>query len=115
MSYVQIEIGGKKRGWKFNKMAELTFKERIVPGNEMTAVYALVYAGLEANCYVKREEPDFTFETVCDWCDNISSETANAVKAAFEESETYKNGVAYKKELEALQKKRPAKVKPLKK
>ena len=106
MSYVQVEIGGKLRGLKFNKMAQLTLTEKVVPGNAMSGVYALVYAGLAANCYVKGELEDFTFEQVCDWADELSLEDSNKIKAAFEQTEMYKQGQAYLAEVEASSKKK---------
>lgn len=72
MSYVKIEIGGKERGLKFNQLANVEYLT-IVDGktNPMIHSYALIYAGLYSNCIVKREEPDFSFEDVCEWCDQV--------------------------------------------
>jgi glutaminase len=114
MSYIQIEIGGKPRGLKFNKMAQLTLQEKIIPGNLMSGAYGLIYGGLIANCYVKGEEPEFTFEDACDWTDQLSDETILKVQAAFQETEAYKKGQAYLAEVEAAKKKEVPKDKPLK-
>jgi hypothetical protein len=69
MSYLQIELGGKKRGLKFNQMAI----EIMSTTNDTTTatgfLYSMIYAGLKGNSYVKREEADYTFEDVCDWID----------------------------------------------
>jgi len=88
MSYLQIEIGPLKkdakgvdipgsnlRGLKFNQLAHVEYLT-ISAGskNNVLYSYALVYAGLYANCIAKREEPDFTFENVCDWVDKITDE-----------------------------------------
>ncbi len=108
MSYVQVNMGGKLRGMKFNKMAQLIVSEKVVPGNTMSGVYALVYAGLSANCYVKGEPEDFTFEQVCDWADELSAEDSNKIKAAFEQTEMYKQGQAYLAEIAASSKKKAA-------
>ena len=105
MSYVQIEMGGKLRALKFNKMAQLILEEKIEPGNLISGVYGLVYAGLKANCYVKNEEPDFTFEQSCDWVDTLSDETLLKVQAAYQETEAYKKRQAYLAEVEASKKK----------
>ena len=83
MSYIQIEIGGQQRGLKFNKMAQLELADKIVEGNFMSGIYALIYAGMKANCYVKQVEPDFTFEQVCDWCDVLPDEVLTAVNDVF--------------------------------
>jgi hypothetical protein len=131
MSYIQIEIGGKPRGLKFNKMAQLTLQEKIISGNLMSGAYGLIYGGLIANCYVKGEEfadkeervidgktvvveMPITFEQVCDWTDELSDETILKVQAAFQETEAYKKGQAYLAELEAAKKKEVPKDKPLK-
>ena len=91
MSYIQIEIGGKKRGLKFNQMAVITMTKYIDYNNlAATYGYALVYSGLVANCYVKREEPDFTFENVCDWLDVLPQDEMEKIRECFESTQTYK-------------------------
>ena len=102
MSYTQIEIGGKSRGLKFNKMAQLLLQERVVVGNLMSGIYALVYAGLVANDYVKGVEPDYTFEQVCDWTDILQDEDLVKIQEAYQLTEAYKQGQAY---LESAKKK----------
>lgn len=92
MSYIQVEIGGKLRGLKFNQYAVITMAQYADLDNyEATAGYAMVYAGLKANCFVKREEADFTFEQVCDWVESISPDTLLSVYKVFEETQAYKN------------------------
>jgi len=86
-------------------MAQLILEEKIQHGNIMTGVYALVYGGLKANCYVKNEPEDFTFENVCDWTDELNDETLIKVQSAFQETEAYKKGQAYLADLEASKKK----------
>jgi hypothetical protein len=73
MSYVQIEIGGKLRGLKFNSIARHEYLA-ITEGKKNPIIHSsgLIYAGLYGNCIVKREEPDFTFEDVCEWCDKVT-------------------------------------------
>lgn len=106
MSYCRINIGGKERGLKFNQLAWLIFNEKIDRGHVLqTAAYALVYAGLKANCYVKSEEADFDFEKVCDWVESVSDEDLVKVNNAFQETQFYKNSEAYKKEQEGSKKK----------
>jgi len=99
MSYTKITIGGKERGLKFNQMAMMILTEKTDKDHPMaTAAYALIYAGLKANCYVKQEEADFTFAEVCEWVESVSGEDMALVNAAFMETEAYKNGQAYIKE-----------------
>ena len=95
MSYTQIEIGGKLRGLKFNKMAQLILQDKVMAGNLMSGVYALVYAGLVSNDYVKGVEPDYTFENVCDWTDNLSEDAMLKIQDAYQLTEAYKAGQAY--------------------
>jgi hypothetical protein len=67
--------------------------------------YALVYAGLKANCFVKREESDFTFEQVCDWVDAMSLEELTKVRDCFEETQAFKSMLP--KDDEPMTKKKP--------
>ena len=93
MSYIQINIGGKLRGWKVNQLTLEEWSKRMGTSNT-SAVYSAVNAGLIANCYVKGVEPDFTFEDVCDWCDQLLSspegvKTVELIKETFEKSDAY--------------------------
>ena len=114
MSYINVEIGGKQRGLKFNKMAQLIIEQKIDPSNLMTGVYAVVYAGLKSNCYVKGVEPDFTFEDVCDWTDGLDDSVIVQITEAFKDTEMYKKGQSYQADLEAAKKKENSKSKVLK-
>ena len=78
MNYIQIEIGGKLRGWKVNQLTLEEWSKRMGTTNT-SALYSAIYAGLVANCYVKSEEPDFTFENVCDWTDKLISTNAGMI------------------------------------
>jgi hypothetical protein len=94
MSYIQVEIGGKLRGLKFNQGAIMWMQDKIDPTNyEATTLYAIVWGGLKANCYVKGEEPDFNFEQVCDWVDSIPLEVNKQITECFMESQSYKKTV----------------------
>jgi len=100
MSYIQIEIGGKLRGLKFNQYASIKFYKHVdLKDYDASSIYAMVYAGLAANSYVKREEfvdkdgdkeTPITFEMVCDWVDKLTDEVVIAVAGAFTESESFK-------------------------
>jgi hypothetical protein len=93
MSYIKILFpDGKERGLKFNQGALIMFQEKVDAKNyAATTGYALVYAGLMANAYVKSEEVDFTFENVCDWVDELKSEIVLSVINCFKETQIYKN------------------------
>lgn len=88
MSYLQIEIGGKQRGLKFNQLAI----ELISQFNDTTTntgfLYAMVYGGLRGNSYVKREEADYTFEDVCDWVDAMPNKDDVIIKITNTMTET---------------------------
>ena len=99
MSYCKINIGGKERGLKFNQMALMIYVSKVDNDNLVaTAGYALIYAGLRANAYVKGEEIDFTFEQVCDWVDELDAAAVQLVTDTFKETQAYKNGVEKKEE-----------------
>lgn len=92
MSYIQIEIGGKKQGLKFNQGALLIFQSKIDKDNiSATTGYALIWAGLKSNAYVKGEEFTESFETVCDWVDALSEGTIEEVIKCFQETQAYKS------------------------
>ena len=91
MSYIQLTIGNKLRGLKYNQMAVMVMSQNLDYDNmAATYGYALIYAGLKANCYVKREEPDFTFEQVCEWVDEMSYDDLMKAKECFESTQTYR-------------------------
>lgn len=96
MSYIQIEnCIGKTRGWKVNMAAvEIWSKELDSIAFKSTSLYGAVYGGLIANCKVKQEEPDFTFEQVCDWVDEINltedgAKVLEEIRVKFEDSQYY--------------------------
>lgn len=116
MSYVQINIGGKLRGWKANQMTVELFSRHVFEGGEQTSsIYAAMFAGLVANCYVKREElmkvtgqdengqdvlAPVTFEDVCDWVDELY-ESGNVAEIS-KVDECFAASMAYKKMLESI-------------
>lgn len=92
MSYIKINIGGSDRGLKFNQGALITFQNTVDKENvNATTPYALIWAGLKANAYVKREEMEFTFEQVCDWVDEMNDETLLEVIKCFQETQAFKD------------------------
>lgn len=95
MSYLQIEIGGKLRGWKVNMQTiEMWSKGLNFEAFSSTSVYRAVYAGLVANCEAKGEEQDFTYDEVQNWVDDLNDteeglKSLEEVKKAFEQSRSY--------------------------
>ena len=95
MSYIKIEFGGRERGFKFNQLA-LEIMTGLASSTESSAnIYAMFYGGLRGNSYVKREEPDYTFEQVCDWVDALfadkKTEVIKQVEEALTETQLYKS------------------------
>lgn len=95
MNYIQVELGGQLRGWKVNQMTiEIWSKLLNQDAFNSSSNYGAVYGGLVANCEAKRIEPDFTFEQVCDWVDELNLIDTGVVvmqqiKEAFEESQYF--------------------------
>lgn len=96
MSYIKITTpDGKERGLKFNQMAMILMAQKADLSNYIaTAGYAMIYAGLMANCYVKQQEPDFTFEQACDWMDELSKEVQLQIAEVFTSTQAYKDLIA---------------------
>lgn len=88
MSYLQMELGGKLRGLKFNQLAIEILSQHNDNTTSTGFMYAMVYGGLRGNSYVKREEPDYTFEDVCDWCDAMPNKDENIIKISSVLTET---------------------------
>lgn len=86
-NYVQIELGGEKRGLKFNQGAHVEIQQ-LIEGqkNPVFVSYAVIYGGLIGNCFAKRIEPDFTFEQVCDWSDKMNPADAPIILEAYKAS-----------------------------
>ena len=74
MSYILLkDFIGKDRGLKFCQGAHVEIVLKIGDSkNEAFAGYAIIWGGLLSCCYRKSEEPDFTFEQVCDAVDKLS-------------------------------------------
>ena len=107
MNYKQMEIGGKPRGMKFNQMTVVTMTQYLDFDNSAaTYPYALVYAALYANCYVKREEVDFTFEQVCEWVDEMPMEQVLEIRDMFENTQAFKNLIPAQEKTEEMTKKK---------
>jgi hypothetical protein len=77
---MQADILGRKRGLKFGTIAirQITLyseKNGKALGEtlDLALIPVIVYWGLFNNCYIKQEDPDFTFEDVVEFVDdNIS-------------------------------------------
>ena len=107
MSYLQIEIGGKQRGLKFNQLAIEIMSQYNDTGTNTGFLYAMIYGGLRGNTYVKREEPDYTFEQVCDWVDELKDKENVIVEVTnkLQETQIWKDLVDKGKEVAEAEKK----------
>ncbi|MBA3675408.1 MAG: hypothetical protein H0W75_10735, partial [Chitinophagaceae bacterium] len=73
--YYELELGGKKRGLKFNQISLEVFTKNInAEALESSAVYATFFAGLIGNCVAKREDQDFSYADVMEWVDKLYEE-----------------------------------------
>lgn len=96
MSYLLLKnCIGKDRGWKVNqKTIEIWSNKVDDKAFASTSNYGAMYGGLVANCYVKEEEPDFTFEQVCEYVDELNETTEGLaileqIREKFEASQYY--------------------------
>lgn len=99
MSYIKIELGGKERGLKFNQLALEILRSKSNATSDIQNVYALIYGGLRGNSFVKEEEPDYTFEQVCDWIDEIyirpdAAELIKKISDVFTSTQMYQSIIA---------------------
>jgi len=93
MSYLQIEIKGKKYGLKFNQLALETYIRTIDWDNFTTIgeAYAIIWGGLKGNAFVKREELDLSFEDVCDFVEEMDSELLKEAAKLFTDTQAFKS------------------------
>lgn len=110
MSYIQVELGGKLRGLKFNQLAIEVISTYNDAQTNSGFLYAMIYGGLKGNSYVKREEPDYTFEDVCDWVDIMSNKekVVADVTAILTETQIWKELVKRGQEVMAEEEKKKA-------
>lgn len=102
MNYVQVEIGGRLRGLKFNNYGiEQMLLKQNGSASDVEGTYAMFWGGLKGNSYAKEEEVDYTFGDVVDWVDELgikengAEEIAKVLKA-MTESQLYKKYVTDK-------------------
>ena len=98
--YIQLELGGKKRGVKFGNYALIEYSKLngtgVVEFNEQNPIKLcadLVYCGLKNNCFVKKEIEDFTYEDVVMWVDDMPIQQITEITQVFEESVKATQGV----------------------
>lgn len=98
--YIQLELGGKKRGVKFGNYALMEYSKlngtgvaEVTEPNPIILCADLLYCGLKNNCFIKREVEDFTREDVLMWVDEMPMDKITEIILAFQESVTLSNSV----------------------
>lgn len=90
-NYIQIKRKGVSVGLKFNQLAYITFYEKVDQNNYLgTFHYAAVYGALQGNAYAKEQEFKESFESVCDWVDEMSKEDKDQITKVFSETAYFK-------------------------
>ena len=91
--YIQLELGGKKRGVKLGNYALMEYSKingtGVVEFNDENPIKLctdLIYCGLKNNAYIKREIMDYTMDDVLVWVDDMPIEQINDVINLFQES-----------------------------
>ena len=91
--YIQLELGGKKRGIKLGNYALMEYSKingtGVVEFNDENPIKLctdLIYCGLKNNAYIKREVMDYTMDDVLVWVDDMPIEQINDVINLFQES-----------------------------
>lgn len=105
--YMKANILGRDRGIKFGMpaiqkiMIAVSDKQTNIDIPDTAILYEMIYWGLWNNCYLKREVPDFDFESVCNWVDeNITN------ASLFEEiAECFKSSTVIKQTVQEDEKK----------
>jgi hypothetical protein len=92
---ITLQLGGKERTLKFNMRALETLSEVKLAGDiGLSSAAVIVYAGLIGWHYAKQTQPDFTFEDVSEWVEDIMLSEDRGVIAdvneCFESSRAFK-------------------------
>jgi len=93
MSYIKVMFPDNvERGLKFNNLAVSEFFKNVNwERYNDTANYAMVWAGLYGNSFAKREEPDYTFDNVMDWVDQMDKKVLDDISTVLAETQKYKD------------------------
>ena len=92
MSYLQIELGGKLRGLKFNMIAIEEIAKQNTTDSKYGFIYSMIYGGMYGCSVVKKEEIDYTYEDVSEWVDAMENqeEIVAKVTATLTETQNWK-------------------------
>jgi polyhydroxyalkanoate synthesis regulator phasin len=102
--YIEAELGGRKRGLKFNLASVEVFEKKIkavtFEAANTVGIYATFWCGLVGQAIRKNEDMDFTYEDVQDWVDELydkgdeGKEVIRLVCNKWEETHQYKDWLA---------------------
>jgi hypothetical protein len=89
-----ITINGKAVGVRFNMQAVAEMAGMKGSGNAIKNVLSVIWGGILGFAFIKQQEPEVTFEEVCDWYEAIyldgkESDDVKKVMAAFESSKIF--------------------------
>ena len=98
--YIQLELGGKKRGIKFGNYALMEYSKingtGVVEFNEENPIKLcsdLIYCGLKNNSYIKKEIMDYTMDDVLIWVDDMPMSQVTDVIDLFQSSVKVSQGI----------------------
>lgn len=98
--YIQLELGGKKRGVKFGNYALMEYSKingtgviEIKEENPIKLCSDLIYCGLKNNSYIKKEIMDYTMDDVLIWVDDMPITQVTEVIDLFQASVKVSQGI----------------------
>jgi hypothetical protein len=98
---MEIVLGGKQRKLKFGQFALQVFLQYTDFQTSQADLYACIYAGLSYTDYIARlgKDSDYTFEQVCEWCDEANQDELIDAYNEFTETRAFKEWYAKAKAL----------------
>ena len=111
--YIRAYILGEDRGLKFGNLAAENIMVKLTQLGIATGganysgamISTIIYWGLFCNCIAKEETPDFSFEDVMDWVDDVTDEpTPETAELLTRIVRTYEDSKAAKSVMTKLEK-----------
>lgn len=88
--YINVSLGGKKRGVKFGNRAllDVMSKHQVSQGIKFSfdLIADLVFFGMVNNCMITKQNVDFTPEEVAEWVDDMPMEELLEIFNVFQKS-----------------------------
>ncbi len=102
MSYVQAEINGKVRNFRYGQATDLEIKDKMAGiKNHIILGNIVIWAGLYIGCIVEDLPIDFTFKDVCDWAEKMKVEDVKKITECYKASITFDVPEKDKKKIQA--------------